>query len=64
MSLNSAPARPLTSREIAKITSAILSAFVDFCGAQAVTDALDHFIEHREKYIEAWHALEVIFQEE
>lgn len=36
MSLDTRPARSLTSREIAKIVGAVMGGFVDWCGVPAV----------------------------
>ena len=55
------PARPLTSREISKIINAILSGFVDWCGAETVCEVLDHWAEHKEMYQEAFREIEKAF---
>lgn len=44
------PARVLTSRELAKIISGILTGFIDWCGSDPVCDFLDHVAEHKEEY--------------
>jgi hypothetical protein len=43
-------ARPLTSREIAKIVSAVFFAFTSWCDIKDIFDAMDHFSEHVETY--------------
>lgn len=58
MSLNRKPARPLTSREIAKVVAAVLGGFVDWCGADPVIEAMNHFIEYHESYIDTWKDME------
>lgn len=52
MSLDPNPARPLTSREIAKAVGAVLGGFVSWCGAAPVIEALQHIVEHQNGYIE------------
>lgn len=56
--LNKQPARPLTSREIAKIVSGIMTGFIEWCDSEEVIKALDHFIEHRNKYVAIWQNVE------
>ena len=54
MILDPRPARPMTSREIAKLISGILGSLVQGgTTVDAVLAALDHFHEHREGYEEA-----------
>jgi hypothetical protein len=43
-------ARPLTSREIAKIVSAVFFAFTSWCDTKDIADAMDHFSRHVEVY--------------
>lgn len=56
--LNELPARTLTSREIAKIVAGVMTGFVDWCGAQPVCDAIDHFVEFGDNYKVAFRELE------
>lgn len=56
MSLDPNAARPLTSREIAKAISGLLGGLSSFCHPRAIADALDHFNNHRDAYMRAWHA--------
>ena len=51
MSLDPRPARPLTSREIAKLIAALLGSLCGaWCDPKEVMAALDHFAEHRDSY--------------
>lgn len=52
--LDRMPARPLTSREVAKIVSGLMAGMIEWCGSKTMIDALDHFIKYRDKYIEIW----------
>ena len=48
--LNDEAARPLHSREIAKILSATLGGFVAWCDPQQVMDALEHLASRKDEY--------------
>lgn len=61
MSLDKEPARPLTSREIAKIISGILTGFVEWCDTDAVCDVLDYLAEHKEAYKSQFRMIEKTF---
>lgn len=54
MSLDTRPARPLTSREIAKLISAQLGALAEWCEPKEIEAAMGHFHEHAETYAKAW----------
>jgi len=54
MSLNTEAARPLTSREIAKILSSVLGGLAEWCEPLEIMRALRHFDEHEETYIRAF----------
>lgn len=43
-------ARPLNSREIAKIISAVLGGFVSWCDPEEIMAAIDHIHANREGY--------------
>jgi len=53
-------ARPLTSREIAKIISAVFFAFTSWCDIKDITDAMDHFSRHVEVYKNMLKHMEII----
>lgn len=61
MSLNKEQARVLTSREIAKIISGVLTGFIDWCGSDPVCDFLDHLAEHKEEYKDHFRNIENSF---
>lgn len=48
--LTNEAARPLNSREIAKIMSATLGGFVAWCDPQQVMDALEHLASRKDEY--------------
>lgn len=52
--LHAAPARPLTSREIAKIISGLVGSLAQWCEPAEIEAAFAHFHEHAERYSEAW----------
>lgn len=54
MALDSEPARPLSSREIAKIVSGILGTLAEFCEPSDICDAMAHFHDHAQTYEKAW----------
>jgi hypothetical protein len=58
MNLDPNPARPLTSREIAKVVGAVLGGFVSWCGSAPVIEALAHIVEHQQGYIEEFQFIE------
>lgn len=60
MSLDKNEARPLTSREIAKIVSAILGGFVSWCGSEVVISALGHFVDYYDDYVSEFRFAEYI----
>lgn len=47
-------ARPLTSREIAKIVSSLLGGLAEFCEPSEICDAMAHFHDHAQAYEFAW----------
>jgi len=50
MSLDQNEARPLTSREIAKVVSVVFFGFTSWCEIEDIAAAMDHFAEHVETY--------------
>lgn len=50
MILDMREARPLTSREIAKVVSAVFFGFTSWCDTKAISEAMDHFAENIEQY--------------
>lgn len=50
MALDTRPAEPLTSRQIAKLISGLLCSLVPECGAETVTNAFNHFVEFQNDY--------------
>lgn len=48
------PARPLTSREIARIISGLVGGLAQWCSPTEITAALDHLHQHRATYLEMW----------
>lgn len=48
------PARPLTSREIAKIVSGLLGGLAGWCDPDDIAAAIEHFHENRELYLQTW----------
>lgn len=51
--LDAQPARPLSSREIAKLLSTILGGLASngWCKPDDIIDAIDHIAEYREQYL-------------
>jgi hypothetical protein len=60
MSLDPREARALTSREIAKIVSAVFFSFTAWCDIDDISDAMDHFAEHVEQYKTMLKHMEII----
>lgn len=58
MSLSTEPARPLTSREIAKIISGTLGGLAAWCSPDELLAAIDHLHEHRAYYLKVWRSWE------
>lgn len=56
--LSPQPARPLTSREIARILSGLLGGLAAWCSPTEIVAALDHLHENRAYYLEAWRSWE------
>lgn len=54
MALNSDTARPLTSREIAKILAGTLDSLATWCRPTDLVDAIEHLWEHLPKYEQLW----------
>lgn len=48
--LNPEPARPLKSREIAKILGSVLGGLAEWCDIEELEAAIDHFSENKESY--------------
>jgi len=59
MALDTRPAEPLTSRQISKLVSGLMTSLVPECGSKAVIDALNHFVEHQQHYEETFKRIEV-----
>ncbi len=57
MPLHPDPARPLTSREIAKMVSSLLGGLAEYCEVDEIMDALDHFTENRKVYKETFETI-------
>lgn len=57
MSLDSRPARQLTSREAAKIIGAVCGGLLDMVDVDDLCDAIEHFHEHRASYRAYWEAM-------
>jgi len=58
--LNTEPARPLTSREIAKVLAGVLGTLAGWCDPADIETAMNHFYTHAEAYRKQWrmtHAL-------
>jgi hypothetical protein len=60
MSLDPREARALTSREIAKIVSAVIFSFTQWCDIKDIFDAMDHFAENVETYKSMLKHMEII----
>lgn len=58
MTLDKRPAEPLTSRQIAKLIAGLMSSLVFESGSHAVSDALNHLVEHQKHYEETFKAIE------
>lgn len=56
-------ARPLTSREIAKVISAVLFGFATWCDVKDIESAIDHFSQHSETYKEMIRSMVKVNQE-
>lgn len=54
MSLSPDPARPLTSREIAKIISGVVGSLAEWCDPAEIEKAFEHFHENADLYREVW----------
>lgn len=53
-------ARPLTSREIAKIVSAVFFGFTSWCDIKDISAAMEHFSENIETYKRMLKHMEII----
>jgi hypothetical protein len=60
MSLDTREARPLTSREIAKIVSSVFFGFTSWCDTKDISDAMDHFAKHIKQYKSMLKHMEII----
>jgi hypothetical protein len=56
MPLDSRPARPLTSREIAKVLATVCGGLAGWCDPDDIVDALEHFHQNAEQYREMFKA--------
>lgn len=54
MALDPKPRRALTSREIASALGALAGAWAMETPPEEVMAAFEHFVEHKQEYIEAW----------
>jgi hypothetical protein len=63
MALDTRPAEPLTSRQIAKLIAGLMCSLVHESGAEAVTDALNHLVEHQGHYNDTFKNVESLFKD-
>ena len=54
MPLSRDPARPLTSREIAKAVSGLLGGLAAWCDPEEIDRAMEHFQQNRALYLGTW----------
>jgi hypothetical protein len=55
--LDERPARPLTSREIARAVAGLLGSFATWCDPRDIRDAMSHFYVHADMYRQQWELL-------
>lgn len=61
--IDSRPARPLTSREISKIMTSILGGLVEWCGSAPVCESIDFLVEHRDGVKNDFKQIEIMMEE-
>lgn len=54
MSLDTRPAKPLTSREIAKVIASVCGGLAQWCDPADIEAAFGHFHQHADTYKKAW----------
>lgn len=63
MALDTRPAEPLTSRQIAKLIAGLMSSLVHESGSKAVSDALNHLVEHQQYYDGTFKQIELMMKQ-
>ena len=64
MALDSRPAEPLTSRQIAKVLASVGGGIALDTEPEEIMDALKHFVEHEDAYVRSWKMVRSVYAEE